>query len=92
MRASTWPPSPPTFGVRPGGVDAGGLVSYGPTTSEIFGRVAGLVDKILSGAKPGDLPVEQPTRFELSINLKTARALGLAISPSLQQRADHVVD
>jgi putative ABC transport system substrate-binding protein len=73
-------------------VDAGGLISYGPTTSEILGRVAGLVDRILKGAKPGELPVEQPTKLELAVNLKTARALGLTIAPSLLQRADHVIE
>ncbi len=72
-------------------VDAGGLVSYGPTSSEIVGRVAALVDKILRGAKAGDLPVEQPIKFELVINLKTAKAPGLTIPPSVLVRADEVI-
>ena len=72
-------------------VDAGGLMSYGPNLPELYRRSATFVDKILKGARPGDLPVEQPATFELAINLKSAKVLGLTIPPSLLLRADQVI-
>ena len=73
-------------------VDAGGLVSYGTNLNDLFRRTAAYVDKILKGAKPADLPVEQPTNFELVVNLKTARALSLTISREFQLIADEVIE
>jgi putative ABC transport system substrate-binding protein len=81
---------PSIYGVR-AYVDAGGLLSYGPNVPDLYHRAATYVDKILKGAKPRDLPVEQPSKFELIINLKTAKALGLTVPQSLLLRADEVI-
>jgi len=82
----------PSISHRSEFADAGGLVAYGPDRADMHRRAATYVHKILKGAKPGDLPVEQATRFELVVNLKTAKAIGLTISQDLLFRADKVIE
>jgi putative ABC transport system substrate-binding protein len=82
----------PTMYPYRGYADAGGLTAYAPVDVEQFRQAVGAVSKILHGTKPADLPVEEPTRYEFVINLKTARELGIELSPFLQQRADELID
>jgi putative ABC transport system substrate-binding protein len=73
-------------------VEVGGLIAYGPRHAELYWKAAAHVDKILKGAKPGDLPVEQPTRSELTVNMRAAKVIGLTIPPSVVLRADQIVE
>ena len=82
----------PTIFNDPRNADSGGLIAYGTDFAELFRQAAEYIDRILKGAKPGELPIQQPTKYELVINLKTAKALGLAIPPSLFARADEVIE
>ena len=82
----------PTMHAIREGVEAGGLMSYGPNVPDLFRRAADFVDRILRGSKPADIPVEQPTKFDLIINLKTAKALGLQVPDRLLALADEVID
>jgi putative ABC transport system substrate-binding protein len=82
----------PTLYARRENVEAGGLMSYAPNVAGLWYRAATYVDKILKGAKPADLPVEQPTTFDFVINLKTAQALGLTIPPSILQQATEIIE
>jgi putative ABC transport system substrate-binding protein len=81
----------PAIYPRPEFVENGGLMSYGPSSDEMYKRVASMVDKILKGIKPADIPVEQPTKFAFAINLKTAKQIGVTISPNVLARADRVI-
>ena len=94
VRINTWALAerlPTMHGMRES-VEVGGVLSYGPNFPDLFRRAAEIVDKVLRGTKPADIPVEQPTRFDLVVNLVTAKALGLTIPPTLLARADEVIE
>jgi putative tryptophan/tyrosine transport system substrate-binding protein len=91
IKAATAAKIPTIFGFREF-VDAGGLISYGPNFTDLFARAAEFTDKILRGATPADMPVQQPVKFDLIINLKAAKALGLNISETVLTRADEVIE
>ena len=91
-RATTAKGQLPAIGYDRLFAESGGLLSYGPAPLQSFPRLAVQIDKILRGAKPGGLPIEQPTKFELVVNAKTARALRLAIPPSVRARADEIIE
>jgi putative ABC transport system substrate-binding protein len=91
VKAANTAKIPTIFGFREF-VAAGGLISYGPNFTDLFARAAEFTDKILRGAKPDDLPVQQPVKFDLIINLKAAKALGLSISETVLTRADEVIE
>ena len=91
IKAATSAKIPTIFGFREF-VDAGGLISYGPNFSDLFARAADFTDKILRGASPSDMPIEQPVKYDLIINLRTAKALGLSISEAVLTRADEVIE
>ena len=91
MASGCWITLPAIYG-NPDAVLMGGLMSYGPSYAALFQRAATYVDKILKGAKPSELPVEQPTKIDLVINLKTAKLLGIEIPPTLLARADDVIE
>ncbi|HZM60327.1 MAG TPA: ABC transporter substrate binding protein, partial [Vicinamibacterales bacterium] len=82
----------PSAGLLPSFVKQGGLVSYGPDVLELMRHLGSFVDRILKGARPGDVPIERPTRFYLAINLKTAKALGVTVPPAVLARADQVIE
>ena len=82
----------PTMLGEKGYVESGGLMSYGPNVPDLYRRTGDYVDKILRGAKPADIPVEQPTKFDLVVNLTTAKALGLTVSSSVLARADELIE
>ena len=82
----------PAISVFPQFAESGGLIGYGPNLADLYRRAAGYVDRILKGARAGDLPIQRPVLFRLTVNLKTARALGLTMPPSILTAADHLIE